>query len=178
MKNSQLFAVALDPLWLAGCLAGWFLSRALTDGLNLQKYRWLHYLCCYILYIIIFTWQMALIISQHCLWSLGNSGCVQMKTCHVPSPPALNYDYWFIYCMWTFTQEVLCWSLCNIQASQTFIKPNSWTGWGSCTKWHKILEYPNEIHLKWGQLSNVRTCTAATRSLLGFASVFFFSWLE
>lgn len=91
--------------------------------------------------------------------------------------PAPNHDYWFIYCMWTFTQEVLRRSLCNVQGSQTFIKPNSWTGWESYTKWHMILEYPNEIKLKWGTII-VRTCTAATRSLFGFASVFFFSWIE
>lgn len=38
------------------------------------------------------------------------------------------------------------------------------------------------IQMRWnlneGQLSSMRTCTAVTRSLLGFASVFFFSWIE
>lgn len=46
----------------------------------------------YSIYIIIFTWQIALIISQHCLWALCNPFLCPNENMPCSEPPAPNHD--------------------------------------------------------------------------------------
>lgn len=96
-----------------------------------------------------------------------------MKTSHVGNPPVPNHDYWFIY--WGLLLKNFC------AGRSTTLKHSSspTAGWAGKVV-QSGLRFWN-LQMRWnlneGQLSSVRTCAAATRSL-GFASVFFFSWIE
>lgn len=68
--------------------------------------------------------------------------------------------------------------LCHIQRRQTVIKPNSWMGRERCTKWHKVLEYLNEIKLKWGTIIKREDLHQRQDLCLLLQVYFFFSWIE
>lgn len=91
-----------------------------------------------------------------CWWSWCNTRGFKWKGVmfggQFPTNPPPWCNSWFIYCMRTFIHLTCAPVPSNVQGFQTFIKPNSWTGWANCTKWRMILEYPNEMKLKWGTI--------------------------
>lgn len=120
---------------------------------------------------------MALIISPHCLWALCNSGSVQMKTCHVRSPPAPTMITDLSIVCGLLPKKFCAGRSATLGDLKHSSSPTAGRAGKVIQSGIRFLEYPNEIKLKWGTII-VRTCTAATRSLFGFASVFFFSWIE
>lgn len=93
-----------------------------------------------------------------------------------PTNPPPQCNSWFIYCMTAFIHQVLFSTMFRDfkhSSSPTagragqIVQSGVWF-WNIQMRWN----------LNEGRLWSVGRCTAKTRSLLSFARVFFFSWIE